>query len=89
MESGLAGMLKADAPEPSPFFVMNMDTERYFALFGNAMMSQSGSAADMPEIQEAAEAMKKSFIALFEKFRVVVNFTENGIEVDSEIQLAD
>ena len=89
MESGLASMLKADAADPSPFFVLNMDTKRYFALFGDAMMSQSGDATNIPEIQAAAEAIKKSFVALFEQLRVTINFTENGIEVESDMRLAD
>ena len=89
MQDGLAELLKADVPEPSPFLVVDMDTEQYYAFLGDAMAAQAGSADGFPELQEAVEAMTKSIRSMMDRVRLVVNFTENGIEVNSNVQLAE
>ncbi len=89
MEGGLGEMLNADARDPSPFLVVDMDTERYYAFISEAMAAQTGNADSIPELQEAAQAMSRSIQMVMDRVRLVVNFTENGIEVDSEMLLSD
>jgi hypothetical protein len=89
MQEGLAEMLKADAPDPSPFLVLDMDAERYYGLVSDVMVAQADNGEAIPELQAAAQAMTRSIQMLVDRLRLVVNFTKNGIEVDSEIQLSD
>lgn len=89
MEEGLGDMLKAAAADPSPFLVVDMDAERYYSLINEAISAQSANQADMPEVLEATQAMSQSIQNMMDRVRLVVNFTENGIEVESEVQLAE
>lgn len=89
MEEGLGDMLKAAAADPSPFLVVDMDAERYYSLINEAISAQSGNQADMPEVLEATQAMSQSIQNMMDRVRLVVNFTENGIELESEVQLAE
>jgi len=89
MEAGLSEMLNAEISEPSPFLIVDMDTERYYALISEAMSAQAGGTDALPEVQAAAQAMSRSFQSAAERVRLVVNFTQNGIEIESEVQLAE
>jgi hypothetical protein len=89
MQEGLTDMLKADVPKPSPFLVVDMDTDRYYAFVGEMMAAQADGADAIPEIQDAVQTISQSIRMMMDRVRMVVNFTENGIEVNSTVQLAD
>ena len=89
MHEGLADLMSADVPEPSPFLVADMDTERYYAFLGDVIAAQQDSGNEFPELQEAVATMTESIRKMMDRVRLVVNFTENGIEVDSSVQLAE
>lgn len=89
MQEELAAMLHADAPEPSPFMVVDMDMERYYGFISDAMLAQAGNNDSVPELQEAAQAITRSVQKIIDRMRMVINFTENGIEVESDVLLSD
>ena len=89
MQEGLAGMLHADAPEPSPFMVVDMDMERYYGFISDAMLAQAGNSDSVPELQEAAQAITRSVQKIIDRMRMVISFTENGIEIESDVLLSD
>lgn len=89
MEAGLGAMLSAEIADPSPFLVVDMDTERYYAMISEAMAAQSDGANAMPELQAAAQAMGQAFQSVTDRVRLVINFTANGIELESEVQFSE
>ncbi|MDA0679639.1 MAG: hypothetical protein O3A13_08000 [Proteobacteria bacterium] len=89
MQDGLGGMLKAATSKPSPFLVVDMDAERYYGFVSDAISVQAGTLASMPELLEATQAMSQSIQTLIDRVGLVVNFTENGVEIESRIQLSE
>jgi hypothetical protein len=89
MADGLDEMLNAEVSEPSPFLVVDMDTERYYQLINEMMSAQSGNSDGLPEIRAAAQAISQSMQSVMERMRMVVNFTQHGVEIESEVQLSE
>lgn len=87
-ESGLGAMLGAGATEPPPFMSMNMDAARYYGFIGDAMALGNEEA----QSQETAKAMSdvmNSLGQLFSRISFDVHFTDRGVEIPSDIELAD
>lgn len=89
MEQGLQDMLKATATEPGPFFAMDMDAERYYALMNEAVSRDGGDLDSMPEIKSAVSELMNAAQSIMDRVSFVVNFSEAGIEMHSEVLLQD
>jgi len=87
-ETGLQIMLGAAATEPSPFVSMGMDAGRYYGFIGDAM-SLDDSDDESPELTAATAEVMKTFEKMFSRISVDINFTANGIEMPSTMELAD
>jgi len=87
-EKGLEAMLGAGYKEPSPFLSMNMDAERYYGFIGDAM-ALDDSDDRSPEVTKASADVMKTLEKMFRRIAFDVNFTENGVEIPSTVELAD
>lgn len=85
MEAGLAAMLAADAPQPSPFLTADMDATRYYGLVGQQLQDADGQ---LP-VQEAVADITKAMQEAISRISFDVYFTADGIEVGSTVSLAD
>lgn len=89
MQDGLADLMTAEAPEPSPFLVADLDAQKYYSMMGDVMAARLDNADAIPELQEGVQVISQSIRRIMDRVRVVVNFTKNGIEVDSDVQLVE
>lgn len=91
-ESDAAEILGANGADPAPFFSMSMDSARYYALMGEAMLAEPADeqAQAMPAAirQAMAEAMTL-YGSLYKRMYVDVRFTARGIVIGGNMQLAD
>jgi hypothetical protein len=86
----LGAMLGAKAGTPPPFFSMDMDAERYYSFIADASAMQADTDEDTsPEVAQAISDIMGGFGDLFERISVSVNFTDRGIELPSEVTLAE
>ena len=87
-ETALPALLAAEGTTPPPFMSIGLDGEQYYKLIGDAMR-----ASDDEEMSEEMRAgVSKLLVAaaeLYERLQVDVTFTERGIEMDSDVTLAD
>ncbi len=87
-ETALPALLAAEGTTPPPFMSIGLDGEQYYKLIGDAMR-----ASDDEEMsEEMRAAVSKLLLAaaeLYERLQVDVTFTERGIEIDSDVTLAD
>jgi hypothetical protein len=100
-ESKSADMLVADSLDPPPFLAASVDSERYYAMIGDAMAKSSVSepindesgepaADDMPpEIREAMREVLRLSGSIYDRMSVDVYFTERGIEMNGRATLGD
>ena len=89
MQEGLGDLLDGNIADQPPFVYAEMDAGAYYELIGNSMTSDIGDLGDMPEVQDAIAAMNKASQALMDRISFAINFTDNGIEMDSELTLKD
>jgi len=89
MEAGLASMLNAAVPERSPFMVFEMDAARYYEFINDAILADQGGTGAMPELQEAIGDITRIAQNALKRVSFDIYFTEHGIEMESEIILAD
>jgi hypothetical protein len=87
-EQGLEAMLGAPSKEPPPFVSMNMDAERYYGFIGDAM-AMGDSGAQSPEVAEASADVMRTLERIFKRIAFDVDFTPNGVEIPSTVELAD
>jgi hypothetical protein len=87
-EAMLPMLLKAESGSPPPFMSVGLDGERYYELLGDAMR-----ASDDEEMSEEMRASVSEILAvaaeLYERLEVDVTFTARGIEIDSDMHLAE
>lgn len=89
-EVGLAKMMEAKAGDPPPFMSMQMDAGRYYSFIGEAMMASNELSADSPaEVNAAVGDIMQGISELADRLSFNVNFTDRGIEVPTELTLAD
>ena len=87
-EALLPMLLKAESGSPPPFVSMGLDGERYYELLGDAMRT-----SDDEEMSEEMRAAVSDILAVaaefYERLEVDVTFTARGIEIDSDMHLAE
>jgi hypothetical protein len=87
-ETVLPAMLQAEGATPSPFMSVGLDGARYYALLGEAM--REGDDEEMSdEMREAVADVISVAAEFYERLQVDVTFTERGIEIDTDMTLAD
>jgi hypothetical protein len=89
MQEGLGDLLDADTADQPPFLYAEMDAGAYYEFVGNSMASDIGDLGEMPEVRDAVAAMNAASQLLMDRVSVAINFTGNGIEVDSSMVLKD
>ncbi len=89
MQEGLGDLLDADLADQPPFLYAEMDAGAYYELVGNSMASDIGDLGEMPEVRDAIAAMNEASRLLMDRISIAINFTGNGIEIDSEMILKD
>ena len=89
MQDGLGDMLEANVSDRPPFFYAEMDAAAYYEFVGNSMASDIGELGDMPEVRDAVAAMNAASQLLMDRVSVAINFTDDGIEVVSDMTLKD
>lgn len=89
-EARAAGMLNAKSVEPPPLFSISMDSARYYALLGEAMMLEPDSEEEEPMPLPMRTAMRDITVAagnLYDRMIINVRLTETGVDVDSRLTL--
>ena len=89
MQDGLGDLLKLEVTDRPPFFYAEMDAGAYYEFVGTSMMSDIGVTGDMPELEEAIASMNEASQKLMDRMSVSINFTDDGIEIDSAMTLHD
>ena len=87
-ETSLPALIKASGSTPPPFMSVGLDGARYYSLLGAAM--RSGEDDEMSEAMR--DAMSEVFDAaadFYDRLQVDVTFTKRGIEIDSDVTVAD
>ena len=87
-EAALPAMLGADSAVPPPFMSIGVDGARYYALLGEAMRESDDDELS-EEMKSAVSDLLEAVADLYERVEVDVSFTERGIEIDSDLTLAD
>lgn len=92
-EAGLTKMLSASSVEPAPFMSMDMDAARYYGFMGDAMAAggEDGDPEDVQsaEMVQATSDVMKAFERMFSRVAFDIQFTERGIEIPSDMVLAE
>jgi hypothetical protein len=84
----LAAMLQAEPGVPPPFASMGLDGTRYYTLLGEAMRGNDDE--DLSEdMREALADVIDVAAEFYERLQIDVTFTERGIEIDTDMNLAD
>ncbi len=87
-EATLPSLLTAEAGTPPPFMSMGVDAERYYALIGKAMR-ESDDEEMTEEMRDALSEVMDVAADFYERLQIDVNFTDRGIEIDTDMSLAD
>ena len=87
-ESVLPTLLQAEGATPPPFMSMGLDGARYYTLLGEAM--REGDDEEMSEeMREAVSDVIAVAADFYERLQIDVTFTERGVEIDTDMSLAD
>ena len=87
-ETGLQSMLGAGSKQPPPFMSMSMDAGRYYSLIGDVTAASTDSS-EIPEVAKANAEIMTLMGQMFDRISFDVEFTENGIEIPSTMELKD
>lgn len=87
-ETVLPAMLQAEGATPSPFMSVGLDGARYYALLGEAMREDDDEEMS-EEMREAVADVISVAAEFYERLQVDVTFTKRGIEIDTDMTLAD
>ena len=87
-ETRLESMLGAASKQPPPFMSMNMDAGRYYSLIGDVTAASTDSSG-IPEVAKANAEIMTLMGQMFDRISFGVEFTENGIEIPSTMELKD
>jgi hypothetical protein len=84
----LPSLLKAESGAPPPFMSVGVDAERYYKMLGEAMRESDDE--EMPEeMRDALAEIIDVAADFYERLQIDVTFTDRGIEIDTDMSLAD
>jgi hypothetical protein len=84
----LPALLEADSGSPPPFLSMGLDGEQYYSFLGDAMRASDDEEMS-EEMREAVSDILAAAAEFYERLEVDVTFTGRGIEIDSDVSLAE
>ena len=87
-ETLLPALLGAESGSPPPFVSVGLDGEQYYKLLGDAMRASDDEEMS-EEMREALSDILAAAAEFYERLEVDVTFTGRGIEIDSDVKLAD
>lgn len=89
-EEKLQELLAAEFVEQAPFISMNMDSGRYYRFIAEAtQLAQTDNENASPEVIAAVSDLMESMGDWFGRMSFSVNFTENGVEMTSTMELTE
>jgi len=86
-ENVLPKLLEADSVSPPPFLSIDVDAESYYTMVAQAMEKRGDDVNE--EMQAAIAEVLVAAAQFYDRFGVRVDFTDRGIEVSSDVTLAD
>jgi len=86
-ENVLPKLLQADSVSPPPFLSIDVDAESYYTMVAQAMEKRDDDVNE--EMQAAIAEVLVAAAQFYDRFGVRVDFTDRGIEVSSDVTLAD
>jgi hypothetical protein len=84
----LPSLLRAEAGAPPPFISMGLDAARYYSLVGEAMRESSDEDLS-EEMRDALSEVIAVAADFYDRLQIDVTFTDRGIEIDTDMSLAD
>ncbi len=87
-ETVLPSLLEAEGGAPPPFMSMGLDGTRYYTMLGEAMREDDDEEMS-EEMRDAVSEVMSVAAEFYERLQVDVTFTERGIEIDTDMSLAD
>lgn len=87
-ETVLPAMLKAEGVTPPPFMSMGLDGARYYTALAAAMREDDDEEMS-EEMREALSDVMTVAADFYERLQIDVTFTDRGIEIDTDMSLAD
>ncbi len=84
----LPSLLKADPGSPPPFMSMGLDAARYYTMLGDAMQ-ESDDEELSDEMRDALSEVIAVAAEFYERLQVDVTLTKRGIEIDTDMSIAD
>ena len=84
----IARMLKAEGVTPPPFMSMGLDGARYYTALA-AEMREDDDEEMSEEMREALADVMTVAADFYERLQIDVTFTDRGIEIDTDMSLAD
>jgi hypothetical protein len=91
MESGLEGMLSANAKDDGTVMSFSMDAGRYYAFLGEAMLLAEEDEQDEmpPEMRKAMNDIMVASSDFYDRLSASVRLTGRGVEIDSSMTIKD
>jgi hypothetical protein len=87
-ETLLPTLLKAASGSPPPFVSVGLDGQRYYKLLRDAMRASDDEEMSQ-EMREAVSDILAVAAEFYERLELDVTFTGRGIEIDSDMTLAE
>ena len=87
-ETVLPSLLEAEGGTPPPFMSVGLDGARYYTMLGEAMREDDDEEMS-EEMRDAMSDVMSVAAEFYERLHVNVMFTERGIEIDTDMSLAD
>jgi hypothetical protein len=87
-DSILPAMLRAEPGTPPPFASMGLDGTRYYTLLGEAMRENDDEELS-EDMRDALADVIDVAADFYERLQIDVTFTERGVEIDTDMSLAD
>ncbi len=85
---GKRGKERTEPGTPPPFVSMGLDGAKYYTALGEAMReSEDEELSD--EMRDAMSAVIEVAAEFYERLQVDVTLTARGIEIDTDVSLAD
>jgi hypothetical protein len=84
----LPAMLRAEPGVPPPFASMGLDGTRYYTLLGEAMRENDDEELS-EDMRDALADVIDVAADFYERLQIDVTFTERGVEIDTDMNLAD
>jgi hypothetical protein len=87
-ETVLPALLQSEGATPPPFMSMGLDGARYYTLLAEAMREDDDDEMS-EEMRKAVSDVITVGAEFYERLQIDVAFTERGIEIDTDMSLAD